>query len=336
MTPTQIPFQQLLEALLDTDRPFPPRNLYRLSDLEQSEVDALATVWSQVPVWRRQALMEDVNELSESDTLLSFEALGRFAVQDEDAGVRLSAVRTLWDYEDRTLVPLFLEVLGNDNDAEVRAAAAGALGQFVYAGEVDEIPAKTLHAIEEALLSKVNSSDAPQVRRSCLESLGYSSREEVTPLIDAAYASKDKEWVASALFAMGRSANKSWKPQILAMLESNLPIFRSEAARAAGELEIKAALPLLMELLGDTDDATRLASIWALSQIGGEGVQEALEQMYEETEDEQEIETLDLALENLSFTQGTPLMPFFDFPEDEGEDFDDEPFDLLEDEELPD
>ena len=332
--PTQIPFQQLLEALLDSEKPIHPRYLYRLSDLEQSEIDALATIWPQLPLSRRQALMEDIEELSENDTLLSFEALGCFAIRDEDAKVRLAAVSTLWDYEDRNLVPIFLDRLSSDSNAEVRAAAAGALGQYVYAGEVDEIPAKLLKTIEEVLLGVVNSGDVPDVRRASLESLGYSSREEVAPLIEAAYSSKDKEWVASALFAMGRSANRAWQPQVMAMLESNLPILRCQAARAAGELEIEAALPLLMELLGDTNDDTRLASIWALSQIGGEGVQEVLEQMYEDAEDDQEIEALDLALDNLAFTQGAQLMPLYDFPEDEGDDFDDESFDLLDDEEL--
>jgi HEAT repeat protein len=332
--PTQIPFQQLLEALLDSEKPIHPRYLYRLSDLDQSEVDALAAIWPQFPLWRRQALMEDVEELSESDTLLSFEALARLAIQDEDAKVRLAAVSTLWDYEDRNLVPIFLDRLKNDHDTEVRAAAAGALGQYVYAGEVDEIPIQLLKTIEEALLCVMNSGDVPEVRRASLESLGYSSREEVIPHIKAAYSSRDKEWIASALFAMGRSANNAWQPQVMAMLESNLPILRCEAARAAGELEIEAALPLLMELLGDTNDDTRLASIWALSQIGGEGVQEALEQMYEEAEDDQEIEALDLALDNLAFTQGAQLIPLFDIPEDEGDDFDDESLDLLDDEEL--
>jgi len=51
------------------------------------------------------------------------------------------------------------------------------------------------------------------------------------------------------------------------MLDSPLPSLRAEAARAAGELEIGAAASRLLELLDDPDEATRLASIWSLSQL---------------------------------------------------------------------
>jgi hypothetical protein len=37
-TPADIPFQQLLDALLDVDTPFHPRFLYRLSDLDQVDL----------------------------------------------------------------------------------------------------------------------------------------------------------------------------------------------------------------------------------------------------------------------------------------------------------
>jgi HEAT repeat protein len=146
---------------------------------------------------------------------------------------------------------------------------------------------------------------------------------------------EDKEWIASALFAMGRSANECWQDQVLAMLESNLPILRQEAARAAGELEIRDAVPLLIELLDDPDQNTRLASMWSLSQIGGEGVRDILEQLYEEADDDTEVDLLEASLDNLAFTEDSILMPFFDFPEDD--EFDvgdaDDVIDLLENDE---
>ena len=177
--------------------------------------------------------MEDIEDLSGRDTLLSFVSMGRVAVQDEDPTVRLVAVRTLWDYEEASLIPIFLDLMEEDSDIDVRAAAAGALGQYVYAGEVDSIPKTTLKHIEDALLRVTTGEDSPAVRRSALESLGYSSRPEVTQLIERAYTSGDKDWLSSALFAMGRSANPDWAPKVLEMLEHNLPQVRSEAARAA-------------------------------------------------------------------------------------------------------
>lgn len=316
-TPADIPFEKLLEALLDPGTPFNPRYLHRLSDLEGSELTSLQAVWPQVPLWRRQALLEDIEDLSAEDMLLSFVSLGSFAVQDSDPKVRLLAVRTLWEYEEKSLAALFLDLLKEDPDADVRAAAAGALGRFVYAGELEEIPSEALCRIEDALIGLVDSAEAPQIRRSALESLGFSSRDEVPPFIESAFASKEKEWVASALFAMGRSANRRWEPQVMQMLESNLPLLRSEAARAAGELEIQEAVPYLVDLLDDPDETTRLASIWSLSQIGGEGIRQIFERLYEEAEDDQEIELLESALDNLAFNEGMQFMPLFDFPEDD-------------------
>ena len=333
--PAEIPFQNLLDALLDVEKPLNPRFLYRLSDLESPELDQLQATWPKIPAWRRQALLEDIEDLNESDMLLSFESLGRFALQDEDAKVRLLAVHILWEFEETNLIPVFLRMMTGDSDNEVRAACASALGRFVYVGELEEIPERTLHTIEDALIAAINGSDTPEVRRSALESLGYSSRDEVTPLIEKAFALDDKFWKASALFAMGRSANQKWAPTVLSMLHSNLPLLRSEAARAAGELEIAEAAPYLFELLDDTDDNTRQASIWSLSQIGGEGVRDTLQTLYDEADSDQELELLESALDNLTFNEGLQLMPMFDFPEtdDDEEDWYEE-YDLEDIEEI--
>lgn len=336
-SPAEIPFNQLLDALLDAETPLNPRYLYRLSDLEKAELEQLEKVWPRVPAWRRLALMEDIEELNEADMLLSFESLSRFALRDEDPKVRVVALRTLWDYEETSLIPLFLEMLAADQNEQVRAAAASALGRFIYAGELEEIPEKTLRQIEDVLLKTVTGNDAPEVRRSALESLGFSSRAEVDGLIRNAFASEDKYWKASALLAMGRSANQEWQPQVLAMLESSLPLLRSEAARAAGELEISEALPFLFDLLDDPDDNTRQASIWSLSQIGGEGVRETLQQLYEEADNDLDAAFLESALDNLAFNEGVQMMPLFDLPEADSnddwyEEYDDDWDNLIEDE----
>jgi HEAT repeat protein len=329
-----ISFQQLSEALLDIDKPFPPRFLYRFSDMEPADLEKLGAIWPQLPLWRRQGLMEDIEELSSKDTLLDFVAISRFALKDEDPKVRQLAVNTLWDYEQTDLIQTFLELLATDSEAEVRAAAAGGLARFVYVGEIEEIPQAKLKKIEEALLAALKNQETPvQVKRAALEALGYSSRDEVPALIKTAFNSKDKKWMASALFAMSRSASAEWQPEVLSMLDSNLPALRMEAARAAGELELSDAIPQLLELLDDTDENTRQASIWALSQIGGEGVQEALDKLYEEAEDEDELELLESALDNLTFTQGVKLMPLFELPDEEqaGDELEDNDEDYFDD-----
>ena len=277
--------------------------------------------------------MEDVETLGVRDYLLSFEALARFAVQDEDPDVRIPAVRTLWEFEGPDLIPIFLGLLQSQHQDEVRAVAATALGQFVYKGELEEISRKTCREVEDRLLEVYHHAGSSLIRRRALEALGYSSRQEIPPLIEAAYQAEDNEWLVSALFAMGRSANERWRPQVMEMLEHRHPVVRAEAARAAGELEIDNAVPLLLELLDDPNESVHMAAIWSLSQIGGEGVRERLEALYEASDQEQEMEYIEAALDNLTFTEGVGMFKLFDFSGmGEDDSFEDDLLDIMDQE----
>ena len=302
-TPNEILMGQVISALLDENTPLNPRYLYRFSDMTDEDVTQLNKSWLKIPLWRRQALMEDIEELGESDYLLSFEALARFALQDKDAKVRLLAVHTLWEYEERDLASIFLGMLKTEPDVEVRAALASALGRFVYLGDIEELDEEMLNEIEDYLLDVVQGKDNVLVRRCALGSLGYSHCEDVNPLIEQAYNSKDKDWVGSALFAMGRSADEAWAESVLKMINHVVPTIRVEAARAAGALELAEAVDSLLEMLNDIDEQARMAAIWSLSQIGGEGVRDTLEELEENAEDEDDIDFIESALDNLAFTE---------------------------------
>jgi HEAT repeat protein len=163
------------------------------------------------------------------------------------------------------------------------------------------------------------SAEPSNIRRSALTSLGYSSREEVPPLIQAAYDTGDRHWVASSLQAMGRSVDQRWVKAVLSKIDHPIVEIQYEAVRAAGHLEIKAARQILLSMIEEPDEITdevRAAAIWSLSQIGGEEVRALIEQLIDESEDDDVIEYLENALENLEFTDGFPLFDMFDFDED--------------------
>ncbi len=327
---TLLSFSQILGELLDDGKPFHPRNLYRFSDLEGQDLIDFQQAWPQVSTRRRQAILENIEELGETNFTLSFEEVCRVTVGDSDPRVRELSVRTLSEYEGANLISLFLNLLSNDEDPAVRAASATALGSYVYFGELEELPEKTLNEIVDRLLETYRGSDTSLVRRRALEALGFSSRNEIPDLIESAFGTGKHDWMISAIFAMGRTANKRWGKTILEMLESDDVELRYEAARAAGELELKPALTPLMNLLDDSDSDTRMAAVWSLSQIGGEGVQDALEQLYDETEDEDEIDFIDLALENLQFTEDVEAFSLLELPPD-GDEYDDEGYDFDDD-----
>jgi hypothetical protein len=315
--PNPVPFNLLIEALLDESKPFSPKYLHRLSDLEPADTSTFSHAWPKVSTKRRQALLEDLEELHLADDLLCFEDVGRVALKDNEPGVRKLAISILREYELVELLPTFIHMAEHDPDAEVRAASAAALATYIYMGEVEDISPQKLQRVEECLLKLATGSDTKLIRRRALEALGFSSRKEVNELIEKAFASSETDWLVSALFAMGRSANSNWKPQVMQMLSHQRPAVRAEAASAAGELEIKTAVPKLLELLEDVDIDVRMASIWALSQIGGPGVRSALEALLESTDDDEEARQLDNALENLDFTEEMNELALLEIPEDE-------------------
>jgi HEAT repeat protein len=302
--PQNVPFQTILDALLDDGNPFPPRYLHLFSDIAPSDLKNLLKVWPKISPRRKRTLLEDLEDLAETDTLTCFDDLARPLLADPDASVRIQAIRLLWECEDKKLVPVYLNILQEDEDIEVRAAAANALGLFIYLGELEKIPAEIHHKIEDQLLKSVSSSEATLVRRRALESLGYSGRAEVIPLIETAYREKNPDWVVSALFAMGRSSDERWKKQILSQLRAPDEDIRSEAVHAAGELELNSARPVLLDLLEDEEDlGLRRELIWALSKIGGEAVRDRLDELLDIETDDEEAGFIEEALDNLAFTE---------------------------------
>jgi HEAT repeat protein len=305
-------FANLLALLRDTSHPFPPQALYYFSSLVPDHLAALEADWPDVDTDRRVNILEDLTELSEANFEVSFEAVFRMALDDEWAPARAAAIRGLWEVEESDLMGRFLHLMLHDPEAEVRAAAATALGRFVYLGEVEEITPAPARRIEEALMAVIHGSDVVEVRRRALEALAYSSRPEVTPLISAAYASSEEKLRVSAVFAMGRSADEQWAPQVMTELESVAPEIRFEAARAAGGLELEDAVPALAKMGEDSDRQVREAAIWSLSQVGGEDARKALKRLLRQAEPDEKDFVLD-ALDNLDFTDEVRSFALFDF-----------------------
>jgi len=316
---SQAPFDAVIQSLLDPSRPFPPVYLHRFSDLAEPDLVQLKKIWPQVLPDRRAAILEDLENLAEADTLVSFDEFCKFTLDDSDPRVRQTSLQMLWESNELAMIPKFIQMMNHDENYLVRAAAASTLGQFIYLGELEEIPKIWLDLVESQLIAVYQSNESPLVRRRALESLGYSSRKEVESFIHWAFNQEDTEWLSSALFAMGRSANSDWVPAILDMLDHPNTDVQFEAIRALGELEAPRARRPLLEMLeaGIEDDEVRMAVVWSLSKIGGENVRQTLEQMLDETEDEDETELIEEALENLQFTDGFDQFGMFDF--DSGE-----------------
>jgi HEAT repeat protein len=110
------------------------------------------------------------------------------------------------------------------------------------------------------------------------------------------------------------------------MLLDEDPQIKFAAIEAAGQLIIETASPILLQILEDeeVDDDVATAAIWALSQIGGDDARTYLVALIDQTEDEDLVEFLEDALENLNFTEEFNKFELLTLDEDDVDESDEE------------
>jgi HEAT repeat protein len=301
-------FQGALERLQDTGTTIPTSTLFTLSDVNRQELQHFAETWTRLPAERRRYVTRAMGELAEENIEADFNRLFRYLLDDEDPQVREDAINGLWEDEDVCLINPLIGAMRSDAAARVRAAAASSLGRFVLLSETKRIPSERGEQIGEALLSVIrNGGEDELVRRRAIESIAYRGDETVRDIVESAYATDDAKMRASAIFAMGRSADPYWRRTVAQELWSADPQIRFEAARAAGELEYKVVVARLIELLEDPDREVQEASITALGQIGGRVAREALLTLLE-GDDEIARELAQDALDELEFARDSEML----------------------------
>lgn len=314
----EVPFSTILAALEDNERIFPAKYIGRFSDISPANLEAVMQAWPRLPLARKHLLLQRMVELFDNDTILSFDALAARLLDDPDGQARVYALRLLSETGDTRLLPRLIRMVADDPEPASRAAAAALLGQFVEMGELGEMPAANLKQVTDCLLAAAADSDS-YLARVALESLGYSSQDEVTALIESAFQHRDPRWQASALVAAGRSADAPrWQEQVIEAFLSEDQQARLAAVRAAGELQLKPACQPLLNLIEDEeDDEVLQAIIWSLSLIGGEDARVYLQTLMDDTDDEDMLEFLEDALLNLEFTEDSEGFNLLAVDEDE-------------------
>ncbi len=300
-----ISFQSVLDHLLDSKKEIPQTHLKLYSDLDSKSLRLFLDVWPSVKPTRKLLLLDELLIHFDSDNIVSYESIGRGLINDPDGEVRARAIRLLSESDDPKLVGTLTEILLNDTDLAPRMEAALLIGEFILLGELEAIKEDLQRKAEDALISIIKSEENPTLRKRSLEALGYSSRPEIVTLIVSAFEREDPTWVATALLAMGRSHDERWSENVVSMVLDDDPLIRFAAVQAAGELNIEDAGPILLKILEDEeeDDDVVTAAIWSLSQIGGDDARIYLVNLIEQTEDEDLVEYLEDALENLDFME---------------------------------
>jgi HEAT repeat protein len=272
----------------------------RLSDLSREDGRILARSWQDFPEETREAIVRRIEELSEERIDVNFRRALRVALDDPSAAVRQLAVSALWEEDSTDLLERFEALLEQDASEDVRAQAAAALEPYVARaaqGELDEAEADRLR---DVLLAATSPNEPLVVQRRALEALGpLGSDPQVRNLITEFYESDEQGLRCSALYAMGRSLQSEWMPDILAELENDEAELRYEAVRAAGALGSQDALHGLLAAARDEDAEVRHAAISAIGQIGGRGGARALERLADDA-DEADFELIESTIEEVN------------------------------------
>jgi HEAT repeat protein len=294
-------FVSVLNQLVDESRPVRSIDFFPLSDLGRERLPHFTSAWGGLTAVRRLELIRTLVEQAEINVHLNFHAILRSLLTDLDAEVRRLAIEGLWEDEKPSLIAPLISRLREDESAEVRASAATSLGRYVWLGVLEEIGPESASAAESALYETwFREGEVNAVRRRALEGLAYGSMPDLNELILNAYYDEDELIRQSALFAMGRTADRRWARLVLSELESNEPAMRFEAAQAAGEMGLRPAVQPLIRHLDDPDESVREAAVSALGKIGGPSAKRAL-QAVARSDDEALAQAADDALAELTF-----------------------------------
>ncbi len=159
---------------------------------------------------------------------------------------------------------------------ELRAKAAISLGPVLESADLDgfddpddvPISERTFHNIQAALRKAyLDPNTTKEVRRRILEASVRAPESWHKGAVAAAYSSRDKDWMLTAVFAMRWI--RGFDPQIMEALQSGDPLIHLEAVQAAGEAELEPAWPHILALLNDagTPKDLLIAAIEAVAGI---------------------------------------------------------------------
>ena len=266
-----------LETLADEIEPIPASEFSEVSDLSPAELGEFARAWLKIDLDRQRRIVAAMVEAAEENPELDFSPIFKMYLRDKDEFILEKAMEGLWEHEDRSIIPILVQVLQSDRSPGVRAAAASALGKFTILAEEGKLLARDRNTLRDSLMGVLQDPEQPmEVRRRSLEAIAPLNTPDIRNMVLSAYESDDLDLKASSIYAMGRTGEPGWLPALIRELESPEPSIRYESAHACGELGEEDAAPYLISLLEDDDYQVQLAGISALGKIGGSLAKRAL------------------------------------------------------------
>lgn len=302
-------FEQALQALQQGHEPEDDVVLvYGLSSLTDEQIEHLMPVWRGLDADYRHLILQMLTDEIQSNYELSYDQLALQGLADDDERIRRTSIELLVTSEDPSHIRLLLHHAAKDGAILVRMDALRGIATFCRDGAYESLSQKQVDQIEALAKARVSADVESEERGAALELLAAVDAASAQ-LIRDAYQSGDTGLKASALVAMGYTADADeWREIVLHELEQASPYAVREAIRASGALELTEAVPVLARLLDDEDIDARETIVWSLGEIGGKEsmrILNALAEAAEENEDDDLLEKIEDALANASLADGS-------------------------------
>lgn len=228
------------------------------------------------------------------------------ALTSDDRDRRIRAASELGDTGDRTVIPVLIKTL-RDDDWRVREAAAGALARLKAAAAVPALlealrqmrggpfsnnaPNKLItQAIRDigaasvpVLIDAINDDD-PRMRLAIVDMLGEIGDTDAIPVLTNALHDPDVRVRWRAAEALGSMGSEAALPHLLAMLKEGSEDARLSATWALGQIGSQAAVDGLIALLHHREWRLRWAAVEALWAIGADAVPALIDQLNDRSE----------------------------------------------------
>lgn len=177
-------------------------------------------------------------------------------LRDEDAMIRIDAVRTLEHSHDPRALPALIEAL-RDDSLKVKAEAARVVVKF---------KAQATGQVISLLNDAIDEGDYLTARFAA-KTLGLIGDRSISKVLELLLKSDDKFVACEAALALGRLREKRAVPELLRLLGDANGNMRFAAAEALGEICDPQAKDALKECLKDADEGVRAKARWALSRL---------------------------------------------------------------------
>ena len=139
--------EEVIEDLRERSSDVSLTDLAALANVPAAEREELRALWPTVPVQARRSALEALIDAASEDLPLDLSELLRLALEDADDEVRQLGIAGLFDNAAPEFLGRLTQMTRRDLSSAVRAAAAAALGNYVLAGELDELePALAMRA----------------------------------------------------------------------------------------------------------------------------------------------------------------------------------------------